>query len=381
MAKDTGVFSMPQPNGAFTTYGVKVYDSYAEMRADTPPHIQLGLIKGENTVYRFENGVWVIGFPQINDSRDYTAFEVYAHDTDIPAGVLTEPHSKFIGKPGDELARKVTASMEESFSLRTLTPPEKQDVVVDWGDGTLTELSTITPVISGTEYRYTVNHVYTTPGTYIVKIFGRSYFAFMTSGTPETTLISRIFEEDLPVASWLWNFSSVCLHAQRLLHVNVYNHLVARSGLHWSRAFTSALNLIDVSGFTAYNTSRNSNYNCFQNCVNLSYSDFRMAAAPPDVNGGNGYAYAKCYKLAVDVEDLLPAQGFKAGSVINMAEAFRAGYLLTMASPESVANKLWLNTSVTFTNTAKTFEMCSAELRAHVPVSWGGTMEESSTEA
>lgn len=307
-------------------------------------------------------------------SAEYTAFEVYAHDTPITKGLLDEQsHINFIGKAGDNIEYEVSASMIETFSIRSMTEQADQDVIVDWGDGDFVYLKDITPVSSSGEWRYTITHTYTKVGTYIVKIFGTTYFGFMTSGKPDTTLLSRIFESDLPTASWIWNFSSVAIHAQRLLRVNLYDHSAAITGLHWSRAFTSAKNLISATGFTAYNTSRNSNYSMFKDCPNLVTCDYRVAAEPVAVAHGNISTFEKCYKLAVDVLDLLPVQGFKSGSTVDMGSCFRAMYAMTAADMDSVAKKLWLDFNVNFINTAKAFELCPADIKSQVPTSWGGT--------
>ena len=387
MSITTSYFSQMDSNGFTITGKCKHYQTYQEMLADTKPG-QYGTVQDASgdpqfttapkgmVVYERKNDEWILsyGMHEIichDVYRDYSAFEVYAHDQRIEAGSLDGTvHSKYIGKPGDVITRAVLPSMTHAFKIRTLTPPDKQNVLVDWGDGITTRLSDVIP--TGTsEYRYEVSHTYEKVGTYIVKIFGTTYFSFMGSNDPNTSLISRVFDYDLPLASHIWNMSSGFMHNQRLLHVDMYSHRAATQIRHWDNAFTSCINLINCEGFTQY-IERLSCRNMFNNCVGLQYTDMRLCTAPSDVAGGCGNTYEKCYELNVDINDLLPPQGFRYGATINMTNTFRAMYKLHGTVP---ADKLWNNPNVTFTNTEKAFELCSDEIRAQVPVSWGGTME------
>lgn len=304
---------------------------------------------------------------QLLNLIDYTAFEVYAHDTDIPSGLLTTPHLNYIGKEGDELARAIPASMIETFSIRSQTSQEKQDVIVDWGDGEFIELRNVVPnnLDDGAEFRYTISHTYKNTGTYIIKIFGRNYFGFMTSEDPSTTLLSRIFDEDLPIATWIWNMASAAKNANTLLHVDMYSHLITINGLSWVRAFTNCQNLISVTGFTQYNTNKSNFYKIFNGAINLIKTDLRLSSEGGENNFIEG-AFEKCSKLVGDINHLLPLGGFKSGSTINVSNLFRAAKLLSGTVP---ADKLWNDKSITWINTSTAFEKSSAEIRAQVPVS------------
>jgi hypothetical protein len=227
----------------------------------------------------------------------------------------------------------------------------------------------VEPTVLSGEYRYTVSHTYSSTGKYVVKIFGKTYFSFLSSGSESTSLICRIFDNDLPIASHIWNLSSAFQHANRLLHVNMWSHAAAYQVIHWSGAFTSARNLIECTGFSKY-AHRESNYNVFQNCIGLVTTDMRIGSAPADLNTGNNYTFTNCPKLAVDINSLLPVQGFKAGSTIGVARLFKGCLNLTGTVP---ANKLWNDTSIDWQNTSEAFTGCSAEIMAQVPASWGGT--------
>lgn len=303
----------------------------------------------------------------------YSAFEVYAHDTEIPKGALPAEHLRYIGEIGDTIYAAVPASMTEEFQIRSEVRQNEQDVVIDWGDGFSTYLGDITPTeMSGGEFRYRISHTYTAVGLYVVRILGRSYFGFMGSEDPNTTLLSKIFTRDLPLAPWVWNMSAVAKNAPRLLHVNVYSHSVALHGLHWSRSFTNSQNLISAIGFTAYNKSRPNCQEMFSGCANLKTTDFRLPESPEGSNA-TSRTYEKCYELAVDVSSLLPTNGFKSGSTVNVNRLFHAATKLTGTVP---AKLLWLDTSINWVNTSEAFDKCSADIRAQVPTSWGGTAPE-----
>lgn len=369
MAKDTGVFSMPQPDGSFTTYGVKVYDSYAEMQSDTPPHIQLGLIKGANTVYRFENGVWVIGFPQVNDSRECTAFEVYAHDTDIPVGECEEL--------GGYVNVAIPACMSHRFIIRSEEPQNSHDVIVDWGDGNTTSLKDVTPNGSAGNYQYDISHTYQRNGKYTIKIFGRMYFALQQTPINNSTypnILCRALESDLPVASHLRNFSSFCRYAKHLLRVKSFNSKVNNQYTNIAAMFLGCSNLLAVSGLSAANKNLTAYNQLFYQCSSLQTVSFNITTS----GTGCVQLFEDCTSAAINVEEVFRYFNPPKGLTINVKQLFMNCSNLTGIVP---ADKLWKNTDITWTNTDMVFTGCSDEIRAQVPVSWGGTMEEASTEA
>lgn len=358
--------------------GIKSYLNYEAMLADTDP-ATYAILQSSGIVFKRIGSKWRHECSCADDpfvtslkSSDYTSFEVYAHDTRINAGDLaTQSHINFIGKEGDTIAFAVNPSMTESFIIRSEQAQDQQNVVVSWGDNTYTTLQEVEPDVlsEGAEYRFTLTHTYDTVGTYIVKIYGTTYFSFSSSGSETTSLISRVFDTDLPIAKHVWNLSSAFQHAHRLLRVNMWSHAAAHQITHWSGGFTSARNLIECIGFSKY-AHRQSNYNMFQNDINLVSTDLRIADAPADKSGGNAYTFTNCPKLAVDINTLLPVNGFKDGSTVNVARLFKKCVALTGTVPAAM---LWNNSKVTWLNTSEAFAECSAEIRAQVPVSWGGT--------
>lgn len=398
MIKNTGVFSMPQSNGAFTTYGVKVYDSYAEMQADTPPNIQLGLIKGANTVYRFENGVWVIGFPQVNDSRDYTAWEIMCNYEQVYGAIESSGYQgDYNERTGYYYAKSLTYTNGDQgttakFILRTTTTQDKQDVVVDWGDGTFSSVRNGDfESVSASGYSYTMSHKYAEPAEfdkevitsdtkkyrktkrYTIKVYGTQYYGFAYTNLGSYNLMCRCLDWDLPIASHVVNISSFAYGSRRLQKVDIPFTKYLKNFINYSSTFEGCHNLISVSGFANY--TNKSIYTCsciFKDCNNMIECDFIL----PELSNGFYGAYYKCSKFPVDIATLFPKQGFL-GKTYSVKQLF-ASTQITGTVP---AHLLWEDSSIEWTNTADAFSDCPDEIRAQVPVSWGGTMEEPSTEA
>ena len=328
-------------------------------------------VKKHNTIVEYTNTLDDI---QLLDLSNYTAFEVYAHDTDIPSGKLTTPHLNYIGKEGDSLSTLVPASMIETFAIRSESKQEEQDVIVDWGDSTFIELKNVVPnVLVGGEYRYTISHTYEKTGTYKIKILGKKYFGIMTSNDANTTLLSRIFDPDLPLASWIWNVSSIAKRAPRLLHVNFYSHNVAIQAINWSHSFTLCDNLLDVFGFTKYNNNYTVCNSIFANDRALISTDFRLPSNPRTIDACTN-AFTKCSSLTADINELLPINGFKPGSTIDLTQTFRACYNLTGIISSKL---LWNNKNINWINIDKAFDVCKSPFIDQIPASWGGTASDS----
>lgn len=306
---------------------------------------------------------------------DYSAFEVYAHDTEIPVGELTAPHLDYIGQPGDIISQAVPASMTHRFIIRSEIQQSEQTTVVDWGDGVVTKLSDIVPqyLTDAKEYRFTAEHIYAKNGTYIVKIIGKDYFSFIYGGDETKNLLCRIFDTDLPIAPWIWNVSGICRQAQRLLRVNFHSHSVGIQATNWSNAFLGDRNLLTVYGFTGYNNHYTVATQIFTNARALTGTDFTLCPYPRTLAANSG-CFIKCDKLAVDINKLIPVNGFKSGSTIDLAQVFWGCSNISGTVP---ADLLWNDTTITWVNTGQAFADCSAEIRAQVPVSWGGTAPDS----
>ena len=71
----------------------------------------------------------------------------------------------------------------------------------------------------------------------------------------------------------------------------------------------------------------------------------------------------------MNVADLLPYNGFMAGTTVSMDSMFKGCSKLTGTVP---ADLLWNNPNVTFTDTSRAFSECSDAIRSQVPSAWGG---------
>ena len=310
---------------------IRNYSNYAAMLADTQmSNGDYAVLQTTGTVLKRINNKWVLGSVIKNDamlsglvSQDYTAFEVYPHDADIPVGELT------VTLPGTSTtvsnAELIPENMTQMFVVRTLCPdPTKCDVIIDWGDGHVSTVkdgnySTETNMFDAKadakidEAHYTFWHTYTTAGRYIVRVFGKDYFNIKTHATASSggsvfsNLMCRVFEEDLPIASHLSNLSSFACRTPLLLYVNgsnvKYNFYTNISGI-----FSYDNNLVKVEEFKRLFTKANCQ-SAFLNCTSLTTSDMQI---PDDSSYSSAGAsmYEGCSSLAINISKLIPDKGF-----------------------------------------------------------------------
>ena len=354
-----GMFVAVDKNGSTITSKVKKYTSYQEMIDDDQPGVY-GVVN--NTVYHRDNGSWIVGFENVHDD-DYTAFEVFAHDYDIPIGECEEL--------GGYVNYALPALMTHEFTIRSEEDQTKQNVVVDWGDGTVVRLSDITPTGSS-EYNYLLTHTYASTGKYVVKIFGNTYFAMkhaQENNKLYNNILCRILTKDLPVASHLTNFSSFCLGANHIIHLNIDNPNFMQNCSNIATICGFCKNMISATGFPLRNKINLSYGYAFTYCYSLETTDLQITSALD--GGGIGYIFRACKKLTTSPATILKYFLPAPGATYNMTGLFYQCESMTGTVP---AEKLWGNKSVNWTNTATCFAECSAEIRAQVPVSWGGTM-------
>ena len=109
---------------------------------------------------------------------DYSAFEVYANSAEIPAG--TE-HAEL-----GYITVSIPSLMTEKFAVRSNYKQQDSDVVVDWGDGTISSINKgefesedLTEWDREHQYeaKYFMSHTYAAEGRYLVKVHGKKYFA------------------------------------------------------------------------------------------------------------------------------------------------------------------------------------------------------------
>lgn len=181
-------------------------------------------VKTTDDILTFNTGSASIDDLNLLDFSDCTAFEVYPHEN-ILSGESTELNGT--------ITNEIPASMTHKFFIKSYSNAENNDIIIDWGDSSTSTIAN-NEFDSVTEsYIYEVSHTYVSTGKYIVKIYGKDYYGLAgaetystvdeTTGLPTeyNNLICRIFDEDLPVASNLIDFSDFCNHALMLLNVDM----------------------------------------------------------------------------------------------------------------------------------------------------------------
>jgi hypothetical protein len=182
--------------------------------------------------------------------------------------------------------------------------------------------------------------------------------------------MSRVFADDLPIASHLSNMSAFCAFTDKLLYVDVppYHRIVYAANL--SNLFTHAKNLQRVTGFkrmyNAYNVGGMFCENQF-----LKYTDFRFS---PDMYVADTI-FQSCGELTVDINKMFQNQDggyldFK-NSYVKLYRAFINCASLTGTIANNLKNILWGSSKTTF-NSTETFTNAT-NLISQVPTSWGGT--------
>ena len=336
------------------------------------------------------SGVWSDGVPLASAStakEDYTSFDVYPNSTPIAKGTVFRDLPAALIEYLPENCKDFTiytaipADNTHKFTVRSYTPREQCDVVVDWGDGTAEKLADIsdsnyvlyTGEIPFTqEYGYILSHTYTEPDKkYKVKIFGRNYDAIeQNASTTSGNILCDCLGVNNRVASHIFNLSSFAKYALRLLNVQAGYYRTYGKMYNYSSCFTYSHNLVSISGFALPWGNTYSCARACQNCYNLRYSDLRLPCVLTNV-GAIDQVYSNCVSLTTDIARLLPSQPFMFGKNINMKQLFYACRSMTGVVP---AEWFWMNPNVSFTETAKVFE--KSAFVDQVPVAWGGTVSD-----
>ena len=291
-----------------------------------------------------------------NDLVDYTAFEVFAHNYDIPVGECEEL--------GGYVNYEIQTNTKQMFTIRTMQPDyTKSDIIVDWGDGSISYINLgqfnqnddnadNSHDLSIGERNYTVEHDYANSlnsenvnsKKYIVKIYGRQYYNIMTKVTPKvkpagvtyiySNIICRILDIDLPIASHIGNLTGMFEKSECLLNVNA-ELLKYRYFENCSQMFRYCNNLLNAIGFKRCFTKSNCSQ-MFAACYSLQNADAQLALDSIRSSSSSGM-YVDCINLAVDVSSLIPEVNGSHGPY-NVSNAFDNCRLLTGTIP---ANKLW----------------------------------------
>jgi hypothetical protein len=315
-----------------------------------------------------------------SNNSDYSAFEVFAHDYDIPVGECEEL--------GGYVNIAIPACMTHKFTIRIEGDITTNDVIVDWGDGT-------TSVVANNEYADIVeynnewksidllmSHTYNENGKYIIKILGKDYYTFrhyiIYFIDPDTgvkyklddgkhNILCRVLENDLPIASHLNTCASMFRGSKHLLHVCINSTSNFLKSTIITAAFAQCSNLISCNGLSDLPL------NCgigpiFINCEKLEDTDIVI---PPFVSNISE-AFKNCHKLPINMDKLFihPIYPF----LTNCTLTFRNCKLLTgTVKPEF----FWNNNFSRNISHSETFLGCLALDLTKVPTSWGGAGDDS----
>lgn len=312
----------------------------------------------------------------------------------------------------------IPANMTHVITLRTTCPDyHDSDVVVDWGDGILSSISN--GDFNGVEYldeiksaiknnqttyvdycktnfvdtvydpdvnetNFTLSHTYSQNGKYIIKIYGRKYYSLKPGFEVKTpggssqyyraynnNLQSRVFDDDLPVASHITNFSNWCRGAFNLVTINAEN-IKYRNITNASSIAFGAWNLQTAVNFGRNFVTATMN-NAFYNCISLMSSDAVLPFQSIYTNACDNM-YNRCYRLGGNFNNFLP-ECYIANGPKSLDSTFENCGMGVKNYPSQLSGtidetKLW-NSTNKFINITNSFKNCA--LKDQVPISWGGT--------
>ena len=318
----------------------------------------------------------IINYTSVNEDMkvislsEYTAFEVMPNKKIITSGTVDD-------KTGLTYSIDIPVCTTHKFTLRSSNPVEDNDVVIDWGDGTV-------EAIKNGKYKwisnknYELSHDYSKSMKYnvqrfIIKIYGNNYYTFRHNSYENNNLISRIFTEDLPIASHIGNLASAAIHSKRLLKVHFPHSTTPYSNVwNWSYTFSCCENLQSVLGFEDIMLRGDAYYDGFMNeCVNLKTTDFVIPSSATSLKG----IFDGDINLECDIEKILPLNGFSSSNILIKNVFNKTKIYGTIPS-----EKLWGDKNINwkFEGTSNMpFSGCSDEILSQVPKSWGGFVDDS----
>lgn len=319
----------------------------------------------------------VINYTNVNEDlkvislADYSAFEVYPNKEIISVGTVDDV-------TGLTYKKEVPACTTHKMTLRSSQEPENCDVVIDWGDGTIEAIKDNKFVSHIAGKSYELSHDYSNKMTsdkqrFIVKIYGKDYYTFRHNSYKNNNLMSRVFDKDLPIALHVNNFASIAIAANRLLNVHFPHSTAPYSNVfNWSYTFSECKNLQSVTGFEDLVVRPDAWFDGFmQNSPSLNFTDFVIPAGCNSLKG----IFHGCTDFSVDINKLIPVNGFISSNIF--VKNLFVGTKITGIVP---ADKLWNDKNIKWkTESEKTtpFLNCPDEIRSQVPVSWGGTADNS----
>lgn len=322
---------------------------------------------------------------------DYTAFEVFPTDKVISAGTVDNQNGvgdllgidNYKGTTDDKgnyltYSVDVPAQMDCALDIRSSNVPNAK-VIIDWGDDTLDEQYIYDENKTlNEEIKYRPIHTYTEPGKYTVKVYG-DYYQMRSCANSKNSIVSRLFESDLPISSKLLNMSSFCsngLPSLRLLRVNIPEYYNFKSLINYSGMFGSCENLLEFinNGSGTFLNTQIGTDNMFSNCINLHTVSNKFYST--NLCDSTFYMYANCTSLSSDILKILPECGFL-GVNISLARMFENCEKLTCSDYDKLANILWKNPMNFSRVTGGMFVGCKSLDNSKIPVSYGGKLIDS----
>ena len=314
-------------------------------------------------VYFYINDEW----KKLTDAiKDYTAFEVYANDSVISPG-----EHEVLGT----ITVEIPVQMTETFALRTTTAEADNDVVVDWGDGTIQKVKDgehggYTGPDDEGRYIVKMTHTYGTAGKHTVKVYGHDYFCLSHAPShvsDASNMQCRILTDDLPIASHLTNLTAFAYGTLKLVTVQCASYKYLHRTTDHAQMFTNDKNLLSVTGFENMVMISRGAEGCFQFCENMHTCDFNGVLCSN--NPRAMYAmYQNCYALAINIGTFFPTKFVS--RALNFTNTFTNMHAMTGTVN---AKQLWGDPTIDWQGYNNCFYGCPEEIRAQVPTAWGGT--------
>lgn len=329
-------------------------------------------------------------------SDDSTSFYVWANGITVPAGRISEMsddvkselqsvYGARVVKDDIRIAEAITPGFVHKIVFRSICHvTTDMDVIVDWGDGKKTkvaealpeELSVkrITNSYGVYESQYTLTHEYESSGKFLVKIFGRDYFN--TQNVSGSNLICDVFNSRAHIASFIKNLASTYAHSNRLLFIDAAYVYPLREKSNLSQTFARCPNLYEVIS-CSHPTASSYTGGVFLNCANLVKHDSpSVGALEHDDMLSN--CFSGCKELEMDIAEVFTQKIL--ATKVAIGGMFLGCKKLYGKVP---AQFLWEDATVEWSmgvspdgegsNKSGPFYGCSDEIRAQVPLAWGGT--------
>lgn len=266
----------------------------------------------------------------------------------------------------------------------------KSDVVIDWGDNTITKFNEYNSADGGSR-TYTFSHDYKETyklnnGTdfradrkYLVKITGKDYFGLRTASQQ---IIINMSTVDCPIASCVKAFNGF-FAGRMMFNVDLGYYGPTFYNCNLSEMFYAGT-IREITGFKRAFTDRLYAISfAFQGIrrMNGSKFDFTIPAEVTNANFSKLFYGITFYigntTQKYDILKLFNPRSFadmKNYSSVNVDSMFGTCSNITCSDYQKLGKFLWNNTDINWTNTSTVFVGCPDELRANIPEQWGGTL-------